>query len=95
MSPIADVFQKMIFESCTLYHIMPFAKIIGPVEKKWLKVDFNRYFLDLNFEVFPPWKHAKSRSCCFHVFKGEIYQTSNEEKIVKTFIKHCLKDING
>ena len=40
-------------------------------------------------------KYAKSRSCCFHVFKGEIYQTSNEEKFVKTFIKHCLKDING
>ena len=71
MSQIAGVFQKIIFESCTLYHIMPFAKIIGPVEKK------------------------VTISCCFHVFKGEIYQTSNEEKIVKTFIKHCLKDING
>jgi hypothetical protein len=27
----------MIFESCTWYHIMPFAKIIGPVEKKMNK----------------------------------------------------------
>ena len=72
---------------------MPFAKIIGPVGKKWLKVDFNLFFLDFNFEVFPPWKHAKPRSCCFHAFKGEIYQTSNKEKIVKTFIKHCLKHI--
>ena len=34
VSQIAGVFQKMIFESCTLYHIMPLAKIIGPVEKK-------------------------------------------------------------
>jgi hypothetical protein len=34
VSQIAGVFQKIIFESCTLYHIMPFAKIIGPVEKK-------------------------------------------------------------
>ena len=34
VSQIAGVFQKMIFESCTLYHIMPFVKIIGPVEKK-------------------------------------------------------------
>jgi hypothetical protein len=67
-------------------------KKIGPVEKK---VDFNRFYLDLNFEVFPSLKHAKLRSCCFHVFKGEIYQTSNKEKIVKTFIKHCLMDING
>ena len=33
VSKIADVFQKLIFESCSLYHIMPFAKIIGPVEK--------------------------------------------------------------
>ena len=33
VSQIADVFQKMIFESCTLFHIMPFAKIIGHVEK--------------------------------------------------------------
>ena len=54
VSQIADVFQKLIFESCTMYHIMPFAKIIGPVEKKILKVDFNRFFLDLNFEVFHP-----------------------------------------
>ena len=37
VSQIAGVFQKMIFESCTLYHIMPFAKIIGPVEKKMNK----------------------------------------------------------
>ena len=37
VSQIAGVFQKMIFESCTLYHIMPFAKIIGPVEKKITK----------------------------------------------------------
>ena len=37
VSQIAGVFQKMIFESSTLYHIMPFAKIIGPVEKKITK----------------------------------------------------------
>ena len=37
VSQIAGVFQKIIFESCTLYHIMPFAKIIGPVEKKVTK----------------------------------------------------------
>ena len=76
----------MIFESCTIFHIMPFAKIIGPVGKKWENKNFHRFFLDLNFEVVPPWIHAKPRSCCFHVIKGEIYQTSNQEKIVKTFI---------
>ena len=32
-SQIADVFQKLIFGSCTLFHIMPFDKIIGPEEK--------------------------------------------------------------
>ena len=37
VSHIPGVFQKMIFESSTLYHIMPFAKIIGPVEKKMSK----------------------------------------------------------
>ena len=37
VSQIAGVFQKMIFESCTLFHIMPFAKIIGPVEKNMTK----------------------------------------------------------
>ena len=37
MSQIAGVFQKMIFESCTLYHIMPIAKKIGPVEKRVAK----------------------------------------------------------
>ena len=34
VSQIAGVFQKKIFEGSTLYHIMPFAKIKGPVEKK-------------------------------------------------------------
>ena len=51
---IAGVFQKIIFESCTLFHIMPFAKIICPVEKVGLKVNFHRFFLDLNFKVFFP-----------------------------------------
>ena len=37
VSQIAGVFQILIFESCTLYHIMPFGKIIGPVEKKVTK----------------------------------------------------------
>ena len=69
---------------------MPFAKIIGPVEKT-IGLDF----LDLNFEAFPPWIHAKPRFCCFNVFKGKIYQTSNQEKIIKTFINHCLKHIYG
>ena len=27
VSQIAAIFQKFIFEGCTLYHIMPFAKI--------------------------------------------------------------------
>ena len=37
VSQIAGVFQKMIFESCILYQIMPFAKIIGRVQKKFTK----------------------------------------------------------
>ena len=37
VSQIAGVFQKMIFESCTLLYIIPFAKIRGPVEKKMAK----------------------------------------------------------
>ena len=37
VSQIAGVFQKMVFKSCTLLHIIPFAKIIGPVEKKMTK----------------------------------------------------------
>ena len=40
VSQIAGVYQKMIFESSTLYHIMPFAKIIGPVEKNMTKSRF-------------------------------------------------------
>ena len=66
--------SKMIYESCTLFHIMPFAKIIG------LTVYFHIFFLHLNFEVFTPWTHTKPRYCYFHVFKGDIYQTSNQEK---------------
>ena len=52
----------MIFESCTLFYIRPFAKIIGPVEKNMTESYFST--------------------------KGEIYQTSNKEKIRKTFIKN-------
>jgi hypothetical protein len=44
VSQIAGVFQKMIFESCTLLHIIPFAKIIGPVEKKMAKSEFSPIF---------------------------------------------------
>ena len=34
VSQIAGIFLKNIFESCTMFHIMFFAKIIGPVEIK-------------------------------------------------------------
>ena len=44
VSQIAGVFQKMIFESCTLLHIIPFAKIISPVEKKIAKSEFSPIF---------------------------------------------------
>ena len=73
---------------------MPFAKVIGPVKEIGLKGDFpwflswfeDWYFLSLNT--------CKTKIFCFHVFKREIYQGSNQEKIVKTFIKH-RKHING
>ena len=42
---IAGVFQKMILKVVHLFYIMPFAKIIGPVEKIGLKVNFHRFFL--------------------------------------------------
>ena len=44
MSQIAGDFQKMIFESSTLLHIIPFGKIIGPVEKKIAKSEFSPIF---------------------------------------------------
>ena len=36
VSQIAGVYRNNIFESytCTLFHIMPFAKIISSIEKK-------------------------------------------------------------
>ena len=37
VSQIGGVFQKIIFESCTLFHLMPFAKIINPIEKNMTK----------------------------------------------------------
>ena len=49
MSRISDFFQKNIFESSTLYHIMPFAKMIGPVKKIGLKGNLSRFFLVLFF----------------------------------------------
>ena len=44
VSQIAGVFQKMSFESCTLLHIIPFDKIIGPAEKKIAKSEFSPIF---------------------------------------------------
>ena len=44
------MFFKNIFESCTLFHVMPFAKIIGPVEKNSAKSEFSPIFLDTNFK---------------------------------------------
>ena len=64
---------------------MPFAKIIGSVKKIGLHRNFPWFFLDLKFDIFPPWTHE---------FKEEKYETSNEEKIVKSLIKHCLKHTN-
>ena len=46
---------------------MPFAKMIGPVEKNITKSKFSLFFLDLNFKNFPPRIHAIPRSCCFHI----------------------------
>ena len=54
VSQIAGVFQKMIFESCTLLHIIPFAKIIGPVEKKIAKSKFSPIFSWIELWSFPP-----------------------------------------
>jgi hypothetical protein len=44
VSQIAGVFQKMILESCTLLHIIPFAKKKGPGEKKIAKSEFSPIF---------------------------------------------------
>ena len=44
VSQIAGVFQKIIFKSCTLLHIIPFAKLIGPVEKKIANSEFSPIF---------------------------------------------------
>ena len=60
--------------SCTMYHMMPFAKIIGPGPvQKGLKRNFHQLFF-----LF------------FHEFKGEKFQTSHQEKIIKAFIKHWI-----
>ena len=80
VSPIAGILKKYFLKLyIALYHSV-----------LW---KFLRFFLDLKIDNFLPWIHAKPRSCCFQVvFKGQIYQTSNQEKIV---IKHLLKHING
>ena len=65
---------------------MPFAKIIGSIRKNRATQEFPQIFSWFEVWHFPPWTHE---------FKEEKYQTSNEVKIVKSFIKHCLKHING
>ena len=85
VSQIAGVFQKMIFESCTLLHIIPFAKIIGPVEIKNAKSEFSRFFLDLNFGVFPPWIHEKYR---FFYLRLSPYIEVIEVQTKKTMTKY-------
>ena len=50
----------MTFESCTLFHIMPFAKIIGHVEKNRTKSEFSPVF---------PLEYMQNQDLvnCFHV----------------------------
>ena len=62
--PKLQAFSKDIFESCTLYHIMPFDKIIGPIKKS--RTD--RFILDLKFEIIPPWIYEKKRLCDFIMY---------------------------
>ena len=37
VSQNAGIYQNNVFKGCTLFHIMPFAKMISPVKKKGLK----------------------------------------------------------
>ena len=40
-------------------------------------------FLDLKFDIFPPWLHENTKIMILHVFKGGKCQSSNQEKIRK------------
>ena len=63
MSQIAGDFQKMIFESSTLLHIIPFAKIIGPVEKKIAKSEFSPIV-----SLFEIWNFSPLNTCKIQIF---------------------------
>jgi hypothetical protein len=54
VSQIAVILQKKIVESYTLYQIMPFAKIIGPVKRNTTKRGFIPIFSCFEDWHFPP-----------------------------------------
>ena len=82
-------FKKIIFESCTLFHKMSFAKKINPVEKNSTKSEFSQTFSWFELWSFPLLTIYKTKILLFScIQEGNI---SNQEKI----IKDCLKHING
>ena len=62
---------------------MPFTKIIGPI----------KYRTKWKFEKFE--MSMKKKDLGFLCNQRKNLQTSNQEKIVKTCIKQCLKHITG
>ena len=54
--------------------------------------------LNIKYSLIYSWLEVfllEHKILIFHEFKGEKFQTSSREKILKVFIKHCLKHING
>ena len=59
---------------------MPFVKIIDPVKRNRIE--------DL---LFSPLEYMQNQNLVVFMYLSKaIYQISNQEKILKTFIKHCL-----
>ena len=74
---------------------MPFAKIIDPVKEIGTKGEFPRFFFDLKIDIFPLEYMQSQDLVVFMYSKGKYIKLQNKKKIVKTFIKNCLKHING
>ena len=66
---------------------------MGPVKGNRTKREFSPIFSWFEVWQFFYLEYMKKLRLLFLCIKGGKYQTSNQEKIVKTFTRHCLKHI--
>ena len=90
--PKLQAFLKKYFLKLdiALYHIMPFAKIIGLVKRNRTKRRFPPFFLDLKIDIFPL-EYMQNQDLVVFMFQGENISNFKSRKDRKNFHKTLFK----